>query len=270
MGRETDIYLFNKNKASAILYTDLILNNKFEISFEEFIISRKNELSQYNRSNPYNISSKKILEIIENDINEITSTELHELIRYLLDCNRDLKKLDFGDDSWELRTTNLEKYGIILLYEIKPKTQCWSYMFQYGDYTNEYPIEEIRFDNEDQGINIDSTDFLKFNDYVILMMKKILDLELYDDYSYVHTFEMDVLRQTVIEYKDDMTLSKVIENNFNWIKSNWEEEVALGNDNSNAYAQIVYYASGVLRKSIEMKLKIKPSENPRVVIVDSY
>jgi len=44
MGRNTEIYMFNKDKASTNLYLDLKLNKLYETSFEEFIKRRKNEI----------------------------------------------------------------------------------------------------------------------------------------------------------------------------------------------------------------------------------
>jgi hypothetical protein len=60
MGRNTEIYMFNKDKASTNLYLDLKLSKLYATSFEEFITRRKNEIG-----NSYNHSYENILNTIK-------------------------------------------------------------------------------------------------------------------------------------------------------------------------------------------------------------
>ena len=265
MGRNTEIYMFNKDKASTNLYLDLKLNKLYTTSFEEFITRRKNELG-----NSYNHSYENILNTIKDDINKITADELFELLHYLFDYDMNLEKHSYGEDYWKLKEKEEHemygKYGILLLYELPTSTVCYSYMFQYGNYTNYYPIEEIKFDKDNEGENISSFDFLKFNDYMILTMKRIIDGKLDGDGNYyLNDNEMTVLNKVIIENEDNKILHQIIEKEFNWIKSYFESE-GKGNE---IEENTVYRSTEFLSKSIELKSKIDPIKNTRVVIVDS-
>lgn len=265
MGRNTDIYIFDKDKASTNLYLDLKSNKLYETSFEEFIKRRKNEIG-----NSYNHSYENILNTIKDDINKISADELFELLHYIFDYDMNLKKHGYGEDYWKLKEKEeqemYEKYGVSLLYELPTSTVCYSYMFQYGNYTNYYPIEEIKFDKDDEGENISSFDFLKFNDYMILTMKKIIDGKLDGDSNYyLNDNEMSVLNKVIIEHVDNNILHLNIEKEFNWIKSCFDSE-GKGNEPEK---NTVYRATEFLSKSIELKSKINPIKNTRVVIVDS-
>jgi hypothetical protein len=263
MGRDTEIYMFDKHIASEKLYQDLKFKKLYKRSFENFINERKIELG-----NSYNISYDKVLSIIKENINNISSKELFELI-YYIDEELVYGKYDNDGNDWKFRESYQNKiyreYGIILLYELPTSTVCYSYMFQFGNYENYYPIEVIKFDRADEGKNMNSSDFLKFNDYMILMMKRILDGGL-NGYDYeLDEFKKMELSKTVFEYKNDKVILEIIEKEFNFIKSCWEK-------NEESYSPektTVWYASVFLNKSIEMKLKIDKIENTNIIIVDS-
>ncbi len=257
MGRNTEIYIFDKDKASTNLYLDIKLNKLYETSFEEFIKRRKNKIG-----NSYNHSYENILNTIKVDINKITADELFELLHYLFDYDMNLKKHFYGEDFWKLKEKEeqevYDKYGITLLYELRNTTACYSYMFQYGNYTHYYPIEEIKFDKDDEGENIDSVDFLKFNDYMILMMKRILDSKLYDDGDYfLNNNEMDILNKVVKENEENYILHLIIEKEFDFIKSQYDLEYS----GRNIERETVYLASEFLNKSIEIKSKINLADS---------
>ncbi|GAA5090098.1 hypothetical protein GCM10023210_15760 [Chryseobacterium ginsengisoli] len=264
MSRNTEIYSFDKEIASKVLYQDLVSKKLFEKTFEEFINERKIEIGI-----SYTESYEKIVDIVKEDINRITADELFELVYFLntellygkhyeeFKVNNDVQNLIYG------------KYGITLLYELPGTTTCYSYMFQYGNYTEYYPIEEIKFDKDEEGRNIDVKDFLKFNDYMILLMNRILSSginEYYNDSeSYLNELEKTILEQTILKYHKDKEFLKIIEEEFNFIKSTHEST----NEVDSATVNTVYCAHNILTTSIEMKLKINPKKNSRIVIVDS-
>jgi len=210
------------------------------------------------------------LNTIKDDINKIISDELFELLHYLFDYDMNLKKHDYGEDHLKLKEKEeqevYEKYGIVLLYELPTSTVCYSYMFQYDNYTHYYPIEEIKFDNDDEGKNISSLDFLKFNNYMILMMKRIIDGNLDGNNNYyLNDNEIIILNKVVKEHEDNNILHLIIKDEYNFIKSCFESEEKGNEPEKN----ILYRATEFLSKSIEMKSKINPLKNIRVVIVDS-
>ncbi|WP_435261878.1 hypothetical protein [Tenacibaculum sp. nBUS_03] len=179
MGRNTEIYMFNKENASTNLYKDLESKRLYKQTFKEFIDERTQEVLGY-----YNVTFENVLSIISKDINNISPDYLSEIVCYL---DEELKygKYDNKSLHWEsdknLRFKNkqavneiYEKYGISLLYKVHTSTVCSSYMFQYMNYTDFFPIKESHNGIYNDGCNISAKDFLMFNDYVILIMHKIV------------------------------------------------------------------------------------------------
>lgn len=264
MSRNTEIYSFDKDITSKILYPDLVSKKLSEKTFKEFINERKAEIRI-----PHTALYDKIVNIVKEDINRITAYELFELIHFLN------TELVYGKHYEEFKLNNdvqnllYGKYGITLLYDLPGTTTCYSYMFQYGNYTEYYPIEEIKFDEDEEGRNIDVKDFLKFNDYMILLMSSILSSginEYYNDAeNYLDEYEKTILEQTTLTYHKDKKFLKIIEEEFNFIKSSHENT----NEVDSATVNTVYCAHNILTTSIKMKLKINPKKNSRIVIVDS-
>ncbi|UKB83094.1 hypothetical protein LF887_19070 [Chryseobacterium sp. MEBOG06] len=260
MGRHTSIYMFNKEKASSFLYADLQHKTFHTKTFKAFLDERKKEIGTYD------VIFEKVLEKVKNDINTITADELFEIVLFLIEeVYSELKGRDYS-----IREKYLEelydRYGLILLYELPTSTVCTSYMFQYGNYTHYFPIYELenyKSGQSDGGINIDSTDFLQFNDYMILLMKMILDKKM-DGYDYEFTeSEEDVIRHITADYQNKLILFKEIESECDFIKD-------CSVDEKGPYAQTIYYAYSFFKQAIEMKMRINVEKNPRIVILDSY
>ncbi|WP_160136325.1 hypothetical protein [Chryseobacterium sp. c4a] len=258
MGRHTSIYMFDREQAAVNLHEDLQHRIYHTRTFKDHIEDRKKELSSY----PYNISLDKILETVKNDINMITPDELFELTLFFDNEVYPQFRKSFPN----LRDQYFEKLydhsGINLLYEIPSTTVCYAYMFQYANYIHYFPVDEIK--SEDGGTNILSEDFLCFNDYVILVMKKILENKL-DGYDYQLTEEKEKIVDGIkTENQSNSLLFEVIEDEVNFIR-----EVS-ATDSKGPYSQTICYAYDFLIRSIEMKSKIDIQRNPRIVIVDSY
>lgn len=77
MGRDTSIYMFDKEKATANLYEHLQHKIYHTKTFKDYIKNRQEEINS-----SYNISIDKILETVRNDINMITPDELFEIILF--------------------------------------------------------------------------------------------------------------------------------------------------------------------------------------------
>ncbi|WP_326984988.1 hypothetical protein VUJ46_10805 [Chryseobacterium sp. MYb264] len=246
MARNIEIYTFNKENAKENLLpliSDTILHKK---SFSQFLNERKNEFE-----NNFNISKNKIAKAISTDINYIQPEDLLEIIFFLdeeIKYNKDILEKD------------IEKYGVNLLYEIP--TVRYSYMYQYSNYTNYYPIEEIT-DNDYYGYNISAVDFLKFNDYMILLTRKILDSRM-NGYDYSEKdftdLEKKVLEIINYQFKDADGLHKIIEEEILYLRN------SVDNEDNNDATQIVWCASEFFSKSVLMREKIDLQN--RVVILD--
>jgi hypothetical protein len=248
MARNTEIYTFNRENARVNLLpliNDTVLHEK---SFSQFLNERRIEIGD-----SYNTSEEKIYEIISTDINFIQPEDLSEITFFLdeeITYNKNILEKDIG------------KYGINLLYEIPNKPLCFSYLYQYSNYTNYHPIDEI-VDTVYYGYNISAEDFLKFNNYIILLTKKILDNGI-DGYGYTEKDFTDLEKKTfeIINNKlaNDNELHKIIEEEFLFLKKD------VDNENNGGATQIVWYASEFFSKSIQMRENIDLQN--RVVILD--
>ncbi|MDN5423081.1 MAG: hypothetical protein L0G07_06715, partial [Chryseobacterium sp.] len=79
MGRNTEIYMFDKEKASAYLYDDLKHKKFHTRTFKTFLEDRKKETGKYD------ITLENILEKVKNDMNTITPDELFEINLFLIE-----------------------------------------------------------------------------------------------------------------------------------------------------------------------------------------
>lgn len=252
--------MFDKEKASVRLYEDLQHKTFQTGTFKAFLEKRKKEIGTYD------VTFEKVLEKVKIDINTITADELFEINLFLSeDGYSECTGRDFATREKYFKEL-FDRYGLILLYELPTSTVCTSYMFQYGNYTHYFPIYELEnygLKHSDGGVNIDSTDFLKFNDYMILLMKMILDRKM-DGYEYDFTkSEEDTIRQITADHQNNLIMFKEIESECDFIKD-------CSSDEKGPYAQTIYYAYAFFKQSIEMKLRIDTEKNPRIVILDSY
>lgn len=248
MARNTEIYTFNQEKARKNLLpliSNTVLHKK---SFSQFLKARRDEFGDH-----FNACENKIAQIISTDINYIQPEDLLEIM-FFLD-----EEITYNKNILE---KNIDSYGVNLLYELPTKTVCYSYMYQYSNYTSYYPIEET-MDAEYCGYNISAEDFLRFNDYMILLTKKILDSGI-DGYQYTEEDFTDLEKKAfeVINNKfaADKELHKIIEEEFLYLKN------GVDNKNNDGATQIVWYASAFLSKSVEMLESINLQD--RVVILD--
>ncbi|MDR2237383.1 MAG: hypothetical protein LBE92_14765 [Chryseobacterium sp.] len=248
MARNTEIYTFNKENARENLLPFMSNTIFHQKSFAQFLNDRRNEFGDQ-----FNISENRIAKIISTDINYIQPEELLEIMFFLNE------EITYNKNVSE---KNIESYGINLLYELPTKTVCYSYMHQYSNYTTYYPIEEM-MDADYCGYNISAEDFLRFNDYMILLTKKILDSGI-DGHQYAEEYFTDLEKKAfeVINNKfaGEKELHKIIEEEFLYLKD------SVDNENNDGATQIVWYASEFLSKSVEMLENINLQD--RVVILD--
>jgi len=258
MGRNTEIYMFDKEKASAHLYEDLKHTTFHKRTFKTYLEDRKKELS----GTDFEVGFEEILNTIKNDINAITPDELFEINLFLSEEIHSKFSAE-GYPVIEKHLQNLnDRFGIILLYELPTSTVCTSYMFQYGNYTHYFPIYDMP--SKDGGTNLDSKDFLHFNDYIILLTKMILDNNL-DGYEYTFTKdEEEIIHRITEENQNHLVLFKEVENEYEFLKN------AISTDTNGPNAQTIYYAYTFFKQSLEMKSRIQTEKNPRIVILDSY
>ncbi|MCQ9640744.1 hypothetical protein MP478_15255 [Chryseobacterium sp. WG14] len=253
MERHTAIYLFNKAKAATNLYEDLQRLYHTQ-TFEEYIEDRKKEL------NDDKISYDRILKTVRNDMNSIMPHELLEIILFL---NHQIYPM-FSSDPSEARDeyfkTLYHHLGITRLYQLPGTKASAAYAYQYENYTDFFPIDKLG--NGNWGANIRSEDFLRFNDYLILTAKRIIESRLCDEDI---TREEEIIINTIkTENQDNALLFEIIGQELEFLT-----KVFYPNDKS-PYTQTVYHAYAFLKQSIEMRSKINIQKNPRIIISDSY
>jgi hypothetical protein len=248
MARNTEIYTFNKENARENLLPFMSNTIFHQKSFAQFLNDRRNEFGDQ-----FNISENRIAKIISTDINYIQPEELLEIMFFLNE------EITYNKNVSE---KNMDSYGVKLLYELPTKTVCYSYMYQYCNYTNYYPIEEI-IDSDYFGYNIAAEDFLRFNDYMILLTKKILDSGI-DGYEYTEKDFTDPEKKAIQivnhKFEGEKEFHKIIEEEILYLKDSIDKE------NNDGATQIVWYASAFLSKSIQMLENINLQD--RVVILD--
>ena len=103
-----------------------------------------------------------------------------------------------------------------------------------------------------------------FNDYMILMMDKIVKSGLSDDDINDFESSKNVIDDVIQKYRANETMQQCIEKEFEWLKSCLSKD-----DSCKAEKNTVYWAGLFLNQSLEMKLRIDPKANPRIVILDS-
>lgn len=261
MGRNTEFYVFEKEKASDVLYAALkdgVLHKK---TFEEYLTKRKTEFGS-----SYFSEIDKILETVKNDINYISSDDLYEIINYI---NGEIfeKFEGQGNSRWDSYHAGINRlydlYGIKLLYEVHTSTVCYSYMFQFGNYKDYFAIEGVR---EEDGYNINSLDYLSFNDYMILLTDRIRTDVAFGsvDYSDITENETKVVNDIKSYYQDNKLLFEVIEKELVWLKEAWQTP----EDENKPEKNTIWWAELFFSKAMEIKETIK-KYHTRVVILDS-
>ncbi|KPE49351.1 hypothetical protein [Chryseobacterium indologenes] len=126
------------------------------------------------------------------------------------------------------------------------------------DYTHYFQVDQMT--DEDIGLTVDSKDFMRFNDYMILLTKKILDSRL-DGSEYTFT---EPEEKTGLEIKDNPVNRPILEeaeNEFEYLKKMFNKD--------NITTQTVCRAYDFFLSSVAMKSKINADKNTGIVILDS-
>lgn len=244
MGRDTDFYIMNKEKVREKLYPDIISSDKFTESFKDFIIRRNSIFG-----NDYNTNYENIIEKAKSDINNILPSELFELTYW------------FGEIGYDY-----ENKGIELLYNLNGTT-AYSFMFQYGNFKDYYPLNEL---NEVwSGKSVNPNDFIRFLDYMILLMGKIVISKIDNSEYGLMDSEKEYINKLTDNYKDEKLLQEIIDSEFEYLKNGYITYIE-SNSNSKLSPEVntIFWAQSFLESCIEMKIKITES-NTKVLIVDS-
>ncbi|TCI90624.1 hypothetical protein [Tenacibaculum sp. M341] len=250
MGRSTEIYMFDKHKSSNYLYS-VLTSQKPAKTFNEFIQQRKEAFGE-----SYNTTFEETISTVKENINLISPDSLDKIILYLNE-NQDLLNNNEVSNTDE----TLIKLGIIPLYKIHTSTACYSYMFQFGNFEDFFPFTN----SYENGYNLQSSDFLLFNDYMILLMHKIITNKLDDNDIKLTSLEVNTIEKITEQYKGNQTMQNAISKELHWLSHCIKEE----NENYKVEKNTIYTAPQFLYQSLEMRKKIQLQKDSRIVIIDA-
>ncbi|MFP5039605.1 hypothetical protein [Parasediminibacterium sp. JCM 36343] len=271
MPRETQFYKLDKQKAQQNLFPYLTSKVKFKKTFEDFIIEQKLWHLKYEAI--CNFSSEIIIEKVHTDINQILPSELSLIIKWLDEIYDDKIAIGTKREIWEKIYYELYyETGITQLFRLI-SVDAYGFMFQYGNFSSYYELEGIEEDN--CGENIKASYFTKFLDYILLLMKKIIDAKLGRSKHVFSIEESESLTEIEKNYFDDSLFTKGVNEQFNFLNSLWatfvEEE--LENDGSSISTRdpdltTILLADHFLSICLDAKNSLT-SINTNVLILDS-
>lgn len=144
-------------------------------------------------------------------------------------------------------------------------------MFQYGNFTDYFNVDQI--DEGNNGKNVKTKDFIRFLDYMILLMKKILEANL-TWYKYEFS-EEEIKEISKIENlnQENKLLFEIIESESISLKENFfvekeKEDVEENYNSRNGDYAAVICADSFFENCIRMKNEIEEI-NTNILIVDS-
>ncbi len=250
MGRSSEIYMFDKHKSSNYLYS-VLTSQKSTKTFNGFIQQRKEAFDE-----SYNTTFEETISKVKENINLINPDSLDEIILYLNENHSILNNNDVPNTN-----ETLIKHGIIPLYKIHTSTACYSYMFQFGNFEDFFPFTN----SYENGYNMQSSDFLLFNDYMILLMHKIIINKLDHNDINLNSLEINTIEKITEQYKEHQTMQNAINKEFDWLSHCKKEE----NETYKVEKNTISMASQFLSQSLEMRKKIQLQKDNRIVIIDT-
>lgn len=256
MERNIAIYMFDRVKAAKNLHRDLrhrmYHTHTFKDQIEERIIQTNNDT----------ISIDRILESIQNDVNMMSPDDLYEVTHFFSSQIHPLFAHDSLESREEYMKTLYDYLGITRLYELDTTKAGNAYSYLYEIYTDYFPIERIR--GKHLSANIRSEDFLRFNDFVILLTKRIIESALYEYHDELSEEEEIIIETIRSENLQDEALSEAIEDQMKFFIN------VFFPDDRQDFIQAVYHALTFLQHAIRMRSEIDIQKNPRIILVDIY
>lgn len=246
MGRETQFFIFDKEKAKNNL-SEILSSLNYVETFKDFVLKRNVHRQEI-------IDYKDVLLRVESDINLISPQELFEIDHWMHQVG--MSKSEFYIEN-----------GLHLLVSLHGQS-AYGFMFQYGNFNFHYESDDVVFENS-YGINMKSDYFIKYMDYMILILNKLAKEILKDeDLIQDHLSEVN---NVVSENEDNEKLLKIIDNEFNSLKNYFDEYNNSSSENFsiiNPEAQTIFTTDLFLNNVIYMKNQITNTRT-NVLIIDS-
>lgn len=263
MGRDTDFYKLDREKATKHLVPLLGPDTRYATTFESFLAARNSEFPDLA------VDYNEVMEIIRTDINRIGDYQLSEIIHYIGEEILNNKTLVFPHEikSFNYCEYELTQHGIESIFSVVSVT-AYSFMFQWGHYQDIFEPDEF-FRNVGEGRNISTPDFLNFLDYIILLCRDLMNSEMCD-----FTYDYSEAKKTVIldieeRNKDNEKLRQLIEREFTFLLGLWNQYKDDWEDR-NPDLMTITCADWFFERALYMKEVINPAYNTRIVVDDSY
>ncbi len=242
MGRDTDIYRLDKEKAKTNLYADITSQTKFKQSFCNFLAKREDEIGK-------TVSYQDFCNKVQTDINLLLPSELFELTFWLEEMS------DQQYDS-SYHNTIFDDNGIELLINLHG-SDAYAYLFQLGNFSEHFELESVHEDSD--GMNIKASYFVQYLEYMILLMNKILQ----------HGFTGSTPSYS---FKENRYFSPIIDSEITYLKKCWagynDQNDSISYSKLTPETQTIYQAEVYLNQCLEMK-KIITKTKDNIIIVDS-
>ncbi|AZA77740.1 hypothetical protein EG347_09515 [Chryseobacterium sp. G0186] len=256
MERNIAIYMFDREKAAKNLYRDLQHRMYHTQTFKGHMAERVSHTQNDT------ISIDRILESIQNDVNMMSPDDLYEITHFFSSQIHPLFAHDTLESREEYIKTLYDYLGITRLYELNTTKAGKAYAYLYEIYTDSFPIEGIR--GKHFSANIRSEDFLRFNDFVILLTKRIIESALYEYHDELSEQEEIIIEAIRSENLHNELLSEAIEDQMKFLIN------VFFPDDRQDFIQAVYHALTFLQHAIRMRSEIDVQKNPRIILVDIY
>ncbi len=265
MSRYVYFYALNSKQGKDELYDDLTATTKYAKSFADFIAERTAKWG-----NSYNVIYQQVIDSVKNHFEDLLPSHLHEIERWYDDLLRnhspgpELQWKEFD----EALAALLRRCGIETLFEItNASASCYGFIFQYGNFEDEYELDA--FNEDDDGSNIKRDDFIHFLDYMILLMCQLHDANLdhqfdYSDLSEDHQKE---IKRIMADYHNDAKIQDLLNRELNYIKEHWIEHQQDGH-RFNPEAQTVFDHYRFLMACLTMKATLT-EEYTRVLMINA-
>jgi hypothetical protein len=258
-------YALNSKQGKDELYDDLTSATKYPRSFADFIAEQTAKWG-----NSFTVTYQQVIDSVKNRFEDLLPSHLSAIERWYDDllCNHspgsELQWKEFD----EALATLLRRCGIETLFEItNASASCHGFIFQYGNFEDEYELDA--FNEDDEGSNIKREDFIHFLDYMILLMCRLRDANLYNqfDYSDLSEDHQKEIKRIMANYHNDTKIQELLNRELNYIKEHWIEHHQ--NDGpSDPEVQTVYDHYRFLIACLEMKATLK-EEYTRVLMINA-
>ncbi|WP_342644671.1 hypothetical protein [Mucilaginibacter sp. CSA2-8R] len=221
MSRYVYFYALDSKQGREELYEDLTSTTKYAKSFADFIAERTVKCGS-----SLSVTYQQVITSVKNNFEDLQPSQLREIVNWYEDMfyRRYCKPPEYEWERYEKAVESaLKGVGIEPLFEITSSSaSCYGFIFQYRNFESVYEPDAFNEDG-DNGSNIKRHEFIRFLNYMILLMCRIHDENLEHQFDYTelpenHQKEIESIKTA---HRDDAKLQALVDKEFEWIKGYW-------------------------------------------------